>query len=94
MDIEKTIELRQELRTDENDAATAYVRFTGSIDAMGASNISYTITYGQEQVFVDHTKDFRKALQAFQNRVWNETDEFLEQRNTGESEAPAEGETE
>lgn len=92
-EINKTINFRQELRTDDGDSDTTYVIFNGMIDANGISSIDYYLNADCNQAFLDNQQTFRKALVAFQTRVWDETDAFLEQLalQTPEDPEPTEG---
>lgn len=79
MEITKTIQFNAELRTDENDFNTVYVRFIGSVSNDGTYTVDYYIQDGQNSVFVEHSKDFRQAWQDFNNRIWDEADALIEQ---------------
>ena len=79
IDITKTIQFTAELRTDENDFNTVYVRFIGSVSNDGTYTADYYIQDGQNSVFVEHSKDFRQAWQEFNNRIWDEADALIEQ---------------
>lgn len=82
MEITKTTQFNAELRTDESDYNTVYVRFIGTIANDGTYTVDYYIQAGQNNVFVEHSKDFRSAWQEFNNKVWDEADALIEQNTT------------
>ena len=82
MEITKTTQFNAELRTDEDDFNTVYVRFIGTIANDGTYTADYYIQSGQNNVFIEHSKDFRQAWQDFNNRVWDEADALIEQNTT------------